>query len=118
MNETQAALIDSRGNTLADLLVSDEEEGWFSGRVLWQSFPSAVAQDLAWYDEVVQHQMLSYLDAAMAAVARWGLRVRFRDGSTHPAYALHIGQPNEVSFRVTPVPPSRDSGAMTSEVRG
>src|SRR5262245_7589541 len=113
----QMELVDSQGHALAELLVSDEEEGWFSGRVLSQSFPSEVAKDLAWYDEVVQHQMLSYLDEAMVAVARWGLRVRFRDGSTHPTFALHISQPNEVSFRVTPVPSAQDSGAMTWEVR-
>ena len=99
MNETQAALVVSRGNTLAEILVSDEE-GWFSGRVLSQSFPSEVAKDLAWYDEVVQHQMLSYLDEAMAAVARWGLRVQFRDGSTYPTYSLHIGQPEGAPLKL------------------
>jgi hypothetical protein len=108
MNETRAALVDPRGNTLAEILVSDEE-GWFWGRVLSQNFPSEVAKDLAWYDEIVQHQTLNYLDEAMAAVARWGLRVRSRDGSTYPIYSLHIGQPEEVSFRVTPVPPAPDS---------
>jgi hypothetical protein len=113
----QLELVDSQGHTLANLLVSDEG-GWFSGRVLSQSFPSEVAKDLAWYDEVVQHQMLSYLDEAMAAVARWGLRVQFRDGSTYPTYALHVGLPDEVSFRVTPVPSSPDSGAMTSQQVG
>ena len=117
MNETQAALVDSRENTLAEILISDEG-GWLSGRVLSQSFPSEVAKDLAWYDEVVQHQMLSYLDEAMAAVARWGLRVQFRDGSTYPVYALHIGQPDEVSFRVTPVPPAPESRAISPGVRG
>src|SRR5437764_13230898 len=103
MNETQVILADSAGNTLAELLVSDEE-GWFSGRVLSQSFPSEIAKDLAWYDEVVQHQMLSHLDEAIARVEHWAFKVRFRDGSTHPVYSLHISRPNDVSFRVTPVP--------------
>ena len=117
MNEAKIQLVDSTGNTLAELLASDEE-GWFSGRVLSQSFPSEIAKDLAWYDEVVQHQMLSYLDEAIAAVERWGLRVRLRDGSTHPVYSLHISPLNEISFRVTPVPLPA-SGAMTSQpVRG
>jgi hypothetical protein len=114
MSETQAALVDSRGNTLAELLVADEED-WFSGRVFSQDLPSEVAKDLAWYDEVVQHQMLSYLDEAMAAIERWGLRVRFRDGSTHTVYALHIGPPNEVSFRLTPIPPPTDCGGGSSQ---
>jgi hypothetical protein len=116
MNETRVALVDPRGNTLAELLVSDEEEGWFSGRLLSQSFPSEIAKDLAWYDEVVQDQMLSYLDQALAAVERWGLRVRFRDGSTHPVYSLHISQSNDVLFRVTPVSPSPDHGTITSRL--
>ena len=118
MSDTNVLLLDSRGNILAELLVSDEE-GWFSGRVLSQRFPSELASDLARYDEVVEHQMLSYLDEALAAVEHWGLEVRFRDGSTHPVYSLHISQPNEVSFRVTPVPPPPDRGAWTSHtVRG
>src|SRR5437870_2939578 len=118
MGDTQVLLVDCIGDILAELLVSDEE-GWFSGRVLSQNFPSEVARDLAWYDEVVQHQMLSYLDKATAAVEHWGLQVKLRDGSTHPVYSLHISRFKEVSFRVTPVPPPPDCGAMTShEIHG
>jgi hypothetical protein len=62
--------------------------------------------------------MLSYLDQAMAAVARWRLRVRFRDGSTCPTYGLHIGQTDEVSFRVTPIPPPPDGRSLASHQGG
>jgi hypothetical protein len=112
MSDPEVLLVDSTGNILDELSVSDEE-GWFSGRVLSQRFPSELAKDLAWYDEVVQHQMLSYLDESVAAVERWSLRVQFRDGSIHPVYSLHINPSNEVSFRVTPVPLC-DCGAMSA----
>ena len=113
MKENQIQLVDPTGNTLAELLASDEA-GWFSGRVLSRDLPIGMAKDLAWYDEVVQYQMLSYLDEAMAAVERWCLKVRFRDGSTPPVYSLHISPLDEVSFRVSPVP-SHACTAMTSQ---
>ena len=98
-------LISPDGNTLAELLIDDEEEGWFTGRVVWQSFPFEVNKALAWYDEVVQDQMLSYLDEAVAAVQKFELRARFPDGSMHKTYALHVSPSNEVSFRIGPVLP-------------
>jgi hypothetical protein len=60
---------------------------------------------LAWYDEVLQDQMLSYLDEAPAAVQRFDLQAKFPDGSMHKTYALHITPSNEVSFRISPVRP-------------
>src|SRR5438105_3611417 len=98
-------LIGPDGNTLAELLIADEEEGWFTGRVVWQSFPFEVNKALAWYDEVVQDQMLSYLDEAVAAVQRFELQAKFQDGSAHKTYSLHVSSSNEVSFRISPVAP-------------
>jgi hypothetical protein len=98
-------LIGPDGNTLAELLIADEEEGWFTGRVIWHSFPFEVRKALIWYDEVVQDQMVSYLDEAIAAVQKLGLQARFTDGSTHQTYALHGSPSNEVSFRTSPVLP-------------
>jgi hypothetical protein len=96
-------LIGPDGNTLAELSIADEEEGWFTGKVVRENFPSEVEKALAWYDEVVQDQMLSYLDDAVAAVQRFELQVKFPDGWTHRTYSLHVGRSNEVSFRITPV---------------
>jgi hypothetical protein len=98
-------LIGPDGSRLAEFLIADQEEGWFTGRVLWQSFPSEVKDSLAWYNEVVRDQMLSYLDEATAAVQRFDLEARFPDGSTHKAYSLHVSPANEVSFRNSPVLP-------------
>jgi hypothetical protein len=99
-------LVGPDGHTLAELLIADEEEGWYTGKVVWQSFPFEVKNALAWYDEVVQDQMLSYLDGATAAVQRFGLQARFPNGSTHKTYSLHVSPSNEVSFRISPVSPS------------
>jgi hypothetical protein len=49
--------------------------------------------------------MLSYLDQATAAVESFELHARFPDGSTHKTYSLHVSPSNEVSFRISPVPP-------------
>ena len=98
-------LIGPDGNALAELLIADEEEGWFTGKVVWQNFPFEVKKALAWYDEVVQDQMLSYLDEAAGAVQRFELQAQFPDGSTHKTYSLHVSPSNEVSFRISPVLP-------------
>lgn len=95
-------LIGPNGDMLAELLIDDEEEGWFIGKVIWQSFPCEVKKSLDWYDEVIQDQMLSYLDEA-AAVQRFELQARFPDNSTNKAYSLHVSPSNEVSFRISPV---------------
>ena len=102
------------GNTLAELQVAGEEQGWFTGEVVWQSFPFELKKALAWYDEVVQDQMLSYLDEAVAAVQRFDLQAKFPDGSTHKTYSLHVSPMNEVSFRISPVlpPPELPKGAL------
>ncbi len=103
------SLIGPDGHTLAELLITDEDEGWFTGTVVRRSFPPEVEKALAWYDEVVRDQMLSYLDEAVGAVQTLGLQARFPDGSTHPTYSLHVDPSNEVSFRISPVlpPPGR-----------
>ena len=101
-------LIGPDDSTLAELLIADEEEGWFTGRIVRQSFPPEVEKALAWYDEVMQDQMLSYLDEAVAAVQRLELRARFPDGSMQKTYSLHVSPSDEVSFRIQPVlPPPR-----------
>jgi hypothetical protein len=99
------SLIDPSGNTLAELLIADEVESWFNGTVICQNLPIGVKKALAWYDEVVQDQMLSYLDEATTAVQNFELQSKFLDGSAHKVYALHVSPANEVSFRLSPVPP-------------
>jgi hypothetical protein len=116
-DSTKVSLIGPDGNTLAELLVADEEEGWFTGRVARRSFPHEVEKVLAWYDEVVRDQMLSYLDEAVAAVQRFGLQARFPDGSTHPTYSLHVDPSNEVSFRISPVLPPPELPAVAGRAR-
>jgi hypothetical protein len=102
-------LIAPDGNKLAELLIAGDEEGWLTGTVVWQNFPFEIKKALAWYDEVVRDQMLSYLDEAIAAVQRLELQARFADGSTHKTYSLHVSPSNEVSFRISPVLPPPES---------
>ncbi len=101
----KAFLIGPDGSTLAEVRIDDEEEGWFTGRVVCQNFPLEVKKALAWYDEVMQDQMLSYLDEAVAAIQRFELQARFPNGSTHKTYSLHVSPSSEVSFRISPVLP-------------
>lgn len=98
-------LVGPDGNRLAEFLIAAEEEGWLTGRVVWENFPADVNKALAWYDEVVRDQMLSYLDDASAAVQKFELQAKFPDGSTHKTYALHVNPAKEVSFRISPVLP-------------
>ena len=73
--------------------------------VVCQRFPADIKKALAWYDEVIRDQMLSYLDDAVAAVHRFELQAQLPDGSTHRTYALHVSPLDEVSFRISPVLP-------------
>ncbi len=105
--------------TLAELLITDEEEGWYTGTVVWQNLPVEAKKALAWYDEVLQDQMLSYLDEATAAVQRFELQAKFPDGPAHKTYALHLGPSDEVSFRISPVSPppgSSDNGSASVQI--
>jgi hypothetical protein len=101
-------LTDANGKALAELLISDEDEGWFTGRVVWQNFPAEVKKVLGWYGEVVHDQMLSYLDDAAAAVQRLDLQTKFSEDSSYKTYSLHLGPSSEVSFRISPVLPPPD----------
>jgi hypothetical protein len=48
MAESQKVfLIGPDGSTLAELLIADEQEGWFTGRVISQIFPVVVKNALA-----------------------------------------------------------------------
>jgi hypothetical protein len=105
MAELRYLLVDADEKPLAELLVEEHDDGWFTGTVLARSFPDELERALAWYDEVVTHQMLSFLDEATSAVERWGLRVKAPDGSARRVCALHVSKPDDVSFRTTPVPP-------------
>jgi hypothetical protein len=110
-------LIGPDADTLAELWIADEEEGWFTGRVIRRSFPPEVDRALAWYDEVVRDQMLSYLDEAAAAVQKFELQARFPDGSTHQTYSLHVSPSNEVSFRISPVLPPPELPEVAGRAR-
>src|SRR5258708_980389 len=105
MNDDRLTLIDAAGNALAELEVTATEDGWFAGTVLSQQLPPKLKDALDWYDEIIDGQMLSYLDQATDAVEQFGLRVRERNGSARKVFSLHINKQSEVSFRFSPVSP-------------
>lgn len=105
MNDEQLNLIDANGNSLAELDVTATENDWFTGKLLSQQFPPELQDALAWYDEIIDGQMLSFLDRATDAIEQFGLRVRYRNGPARRVYSLHINKQGEVSFRTSPVPP-------------
>lgn len=98
-------LLDGAGNQVATIAVTDEAEGYFTGELLSQQFSPQLKAVLGQYDEVVENQILSLLDEALAAVADFGLKVQYPNGSLRQVYSLHVNRQNEVTFRLTPVPP-------------
>lgn len=106
MNAERVVLADPAGNVVAELLLSAEQDGWFTGTLHSQRLAPQLKKALDWYDEVVENQMLSFLDEATAGVEQFGLCVRYPSGLSMKLYSLHIDQQNQVSFRTTPVPPA------------
>jgi hypothetical protein len=106
MTAQRVALADGAGNVIAELLLTREDDGWYTGSVIAHQLPSQLKRALDWYDEAVDNQMLSYLDEATAAVEQFGLCLRHPNGSVRNVYALHIDRQERVSFRTTPVPPA------------
>jgi hypothetical protein len=105
MSEEKLTLVDAEGNPVADMQLTADRDGWYAGKLLSQQLPRKLQEALDWYDEVVEHQMLSYLDQATAAVEHFGLSVRGPNGLARKVYSLHINKQNDVSFRTSPVPP-------------
>lgn len=105
MDSGKLFLVDTAGNEVAELTLTGEADDWFSGAVLAQQFSPQLKEALDWYDEVVENQMLSFLDGATDAVEQFGLLLRHADGTTHQVFSLHVNKQNEVSFRTSPIPP-------------
>jgi hypothetical protein len=104
MTIQSASLLDHRGIVLGEMAIHEEQDGWFTGVLTDDRLSSDARAAIDWYDEVVQNQMLSYLDQALAAVAKLDLKVRFSNEEPHQVYSLDITPEKEVSFRITPVP--------------
>ena len=100
-------LIDSQGRELAQVNVTDIEDGWYYGKLSNESFSAELRKALDWYDEVVTSQMLSLVDEALAAIEEFQLRVCNSDGTHLPVFSLHASKDNSVCFRTTPVPAPR-----------
>lgn len=100
-----SSIIDAEGQEVAEIAISEIEDGWYCGTVVRDEFSEKLKQALEWYDEVVSDQMLSFVDEALAAVDRFQLRVCLSDESCEDVYSLQLSKNGEVTFRITPVPP-------------
>lgn len=98
-------IIDESGRDVAEILIRDNEEGWYYGTVLQDKFNDYQRRSIQWYDQVVTEQMLSYFDEALAAVNDLGLQVRLSDKRLERLYSMHIAKSGEISFRTSPIPP-------------
>jgi hypothetical protein len=105
MNADRLTLVDATGKQVAEMAVRCDEAGWFFGEILASEFSPKLKEALDRYDDVVENQMLSFLDTALADVEQFGLCVRSANGISHRVYSLQINKQNEALFRTTPVPP-------------
>lgn len=106
MKNEKLTLTDRDGNVLAEVEVTAQPDGWLVGKVVSQAFPPQFRQALAWYDEVLEGQMLSYLDQATDAIDRFGVIVSSLGSPAQRVYSLHVTSQGEVSFRTSPVLPA------------
>jgi hypothetical protein len=92
------SMIDIDGKELAQINVDSCEEGWFHGTTISHDFSKDLQSALRWYDEVVSGQMLSFLDEAQDAVARFQLRLRLPDGQCEKVYSIQLSTNGEARF--------------------
>ena len=102
-NVMPRCLVDRAGKVLARLAIADFDDGWYYGTAKIVDPEPELRAALVWYDEVVEHQMLSYLDSATAAVERFGIRLVRSDGSSQDVTSLHLDTAGQVSFRLSPI---------------
>lgn len=118
MSTSICSIIDNHGRRVAEVAIQAVEDEWYYGRLVGEAIPEGLRRDLAWYDEVVSNQMLSYLDDALHAVERHGLAVLLPDETRHKVYSLHINTSGETAFRITPVPPPNSNRFDSSTILG
>jgi hypothetical protein len=118
MTSSICSVIDHQGCRVAEVEIQGVEDEWYHGRLVEATLPEGLRRDLAWYDEVISQQMLSYLDDALHAVERHGLSVCFPDDTCHRVYSLHIDPAGETTFRITPVPPPDSNRMDNSTILG
>ena len=110
--EIQCQFITAMGQQIAKVLVREIEDGWYYGTLTDENFPPDLKEALAWYDEVVSDQLLSFADEAIAAVDKFQLQVCLDGEAGEQIYSLHVSNNRDVEFRVTPVPSPPESAEL------
>lgn len=88
---------------IAEIEINDIENDWYYGTIITNRFDEAEKKALAWYDEVVTGQMLSYVDEALLAVEKLGFNVRFSNDKCARIHSVHLSGERTIVFRIKPV---------------
>lgn len=116
MANPTVSILDQAGRFIGGVEIEAVEDGWYYGQLNGEIQSEDLRRDLAWYDEVVSQQMLSFLDEATAAVQRHELIARFSDDTHRKIYALHLERSGSTSFRISPVPPPQQNRLSSSSI--
>lgn len=93
-------LIHNDGTAAAEIVVHTRIDDWQVGNIITEQFQNDVRKVLDWYHEVLNDQMLSYLDDAEVSVATLGLRVKSTSSEEHLVQAIHVGPDGAISFKI------------------
>lgn len=115
MNPISVTIIDQRRRVMATAQVA-EVEGRFQGHVDLRPMPPEVRQVFEEFEEIVNGQMLSFLDDVEERVRNFGLRAVVAEGPEVAVEDLQIyPAAGRVSFRLTraAVPGANGTGSPT-----
>lgn len=100
MTQQTVKLLDSSGRVLAIARVADEGTH-FGGSINLERTPAELRSLFDEFEEIVNDQMLSFLDALEEKIQSWRIRALFEDGSETPVCNLQVFPTSEeVSFKV------------------
>ena len=100
MNSQRVTIIDQSRQVVATAKVSDQD-GCFTGRIDLSLMPAALQLQFQEYEEMVNQQMFSFLDALEEKIERLFLKAVFADGSVVQLTDVQIyPSTKSVSFKV------------------
>jgi hypothetical protein len=104
MNTQTVKLIDRSRTIVATALVADEG-AHFGGTIELASTPSALRAYFNEFEEIVNDQMLSFLDEIQAKIGSFGIKAIFEDGFEADVKDLQVfPSTGEVSFKLIGAP--------------
>jgi hypothetical protein len=111
MSQQAVKLIDQGGNVVASARVADEG-GYYGGTIDLGGMPDVMRRVFDEFEEIVNGQMLSFLDEIEGKIAALSLRVLLQDGSSARVRDLQIyPATGDVSFKLAEAPARRTATA-------